>query len=55
MKHDAAWYALQERRCLEAIREAEKKHTAQEVAEAEATLAARAGERQEQLPMEVQR
>lgn len=55
MKHDAEWYARQERRCLAAIQEAEGKHTEQEVAEAEARLAVRAGERQKQLPMEVQR
>lgn len=49
MKHDEAWFARQERECLKAIREAERRHTEQEVADAEAALAVDPQERQQSL------
>lgn len=49
MKHDEDWFKRQERECLKAIREAERKHTAQEVADAEAALAVDPQERQQSL------
>lgn len=49
MKHDEDWYARQERECLKAIREAERRHTEQEVADAEAALAVDPQERQQSL------
>lgn len=50
--HDAAWFARQDAQCIAAILEAEKRHTQQELAEAEAFLAASSEDRQQRLPVE---
>lgn len=47
--HDAAWFARQDAQCIAAILEAEKRHSEQELAEAEAFLAMRPEERQQRL------
>lgn len=49
MQHDESWYQRQEQACLRAIKEAERRHTEQEVADADVLLSTPPTERQSVL------